>query len=209
MKGLRLQDYLSEVSKVELLEQASEKELWVQYKNQEDLESRRQLIEHYQPLVVKALAPWRGGNEAILMDLVQEGIIGLIEAVEKFQPERGVAFSLYAIHRIRGRMLNFMEKESKGKLASLEMERDTLRDGAISVAETAERNFLSDQLHLAMGRLPNKERLALSGTFFEEQEPKQIASFMQISPSHFYRLQQQGIRRVRGMLSRLMAEIKK
>ena len=202
---MRLQDYLAEVTKIVLLEPAAEKELWLQYKKQGDLDSRRQLIEQYQPLVVKALSPWRG-NEAILMDLVQEGIIGLIEAVENFQPERGVAFSLYAIHRIRGRMLNYLEKENKMVQVTLA---DTLTDRAPSVAETAERNFLVDQLHLAMGRLPNKERLALNGVFFEEQEPKQVASTLQISPSHLYRLQQQGIRRVRGMLSRLMAEMKK
>ena len=208
MNWLRLQDYLAEVTKIVLLEPAEEKRLWVQYKTQGDLESRRILIERYQPLVVKALAPWRG-NEAILMDLVQEGIIGLIEAVEKYDPERGIAFSLYAIHRIRGRMLNFMEREVKGIPVSIETGRETIADGALSVAETAERNFLADQLHAAMERLPNKERLALSGIFFEEQEPRQIASLLQISPSHFYRLQQQGIRRVRGMLSRLMAEMKK
>ena len=202
---MRLQDYLAEVTKIVLLEPAAEKELWLQYKKQGDLDSRRQLIEQYQPLVVKALSPWRG-NEAILMDLVQEGIIGLIEAVENFQPERGVAFSLYAIHRIRGRMLNYLEKENKVVQVTLA---ETLTDSAPSVAETAERNFLVDQLHSAMGRLPNKERLALNGVFFEEQEPKQVASTLQISPSHLYRLQQQGIRRVRGMLSRLMAEMKK
>ena len=202
---MRLQDYLAEVTKIVLLEPTAEKDLWLQYKKQGDLDSRRQLIEQYQPLVVKALSPWRG-KEAILMDLVQEGIIGLIEAVENFQPERGVAFSLYAIHRIRGRMLNYLEKENKTVQVTLA---DTLTDGAPSVAETAERNFLVDQLHSAMGRLPNKERLALNGVFFEEQEPKQVALTLQISPSHFYRLQQQGIRRVRGMLSRLMAEMKK
>ena len=205
---MRLQDYLAEVTKIVLLEPAEEKRLWFQYKTQGDLESRRILIERYQPLVVKALAPWRG-NEPILMDLVQEGIIGLIEVVEKYDPERGIAFSLYAIHRIRGRMLNFMEREVKGRPVSIETGRETIADGALSVAETAERNFLADQLHAAMERLPNKERLALSGVFFEEQEPRQIASTLQISPSHFYRLQQQGIRRVRGMLSRLIAEMKK
>ena len=203
---MRLQDYLAEVTKIVLLEPAVEKDLWLQYKNQADLDSRRQLIEQYQPLVVKALSPWRGGNEAILMDLVQEGIIGLIEAVENFQPERGVAFSLYAIHRIRGRMLNYLEKENKTVQVALA---DTLTDSAPSVAETVERSFLVDQLHSAMGRLPSKERLALNGMFFEGQEPRQVASALQISPSHLYRLQQQGIRRVRGMLSRLMAEMKK
>ena len=208
MNWLRLQDYLAEVTKIVLLEPAEEKRLWFQYKTQGDLESRRILIERYQPLVVKALAPWRG-NEAILMDLVQEGTIGLIEAVEKYDTERGIAFSLYAIHRIRGRMLNFMEREVKGIPVSIETGRETIADGALSVAETAERNFLAAQLHAAMERLPNKERLALSGIFFEEQEPRQIASLLQISPSHFYRLQQQGIRRVRGMLSRLIAEMKK
>ncbi len=202
---MKLQDYLAEVTKIVLLEPAVEKELWLQYKKQADLDSRRQLIERYQPLVVKALSPWRA-NEAILMDLVQEGIVGLIEAVENFQPERGVAFSLYAIHRIRGRMLNYLEKENRMVQVTLA---ETLADSAPSVAETAERNFLVDQLHSAMERLPSKERLALSGVFFEEQEPRQVASSLQISPSHLYRLQQQGIRRVRGMLSRLMAEMKK
>ena len=202
---MRLQDYLAEVTKIVLLEPVVEKELWLQYKNQADLDSRRQLIEQYQPLVVKALSPWRA-NEAILMDLVQEGIVGLIEAVENFQPERGVAFSLYAIHRIRGRMLNYLEKENKTVQVSLA---EALPDNSPSVAETAERNFLVDQLHSAMERLPSKERLALSCVYFEEQEPRQVASTLQISPSHVYRLQQQGIRRVRGMLSRLMAEMKK
>ncbi len=214
---MRLQDYLAEVTKIKLLDPAEERTLWERYKQQQDLDSRRRLIEHYQPLVVKALARWRG-NDAIMMDLVQEGTIGLIESVENYDHERGVAFSLYAIHRIRGRMLNYLEKEAKTAQLSIDsvweseeglVFADTVADGSVSVAETAERNFLVNQLRLAMGRLPNKERLALNGVFIEEQEPRHVASSLQISPSHLYRLQKQGIRRVRGMLSRLMAEMKK
>lgn len=215
---MRLQDYLAEVAKIELLESNNEKQLWFQYKTQGDLDSRRQLIEHYQPLVVKALSAWRGGNETNLMDLVQEGIIGLIEAVEKFEPERGVAFSLYAIHRIRGRMLTFLARETQRGYVSIDSPRtqetglsfaDTLIDHAPSVAEVAERNFLVHQMHSAIGRLPSKERLAIHGLFIEEQEVRDVASDLEISASHLYRLQKQGIRRVRGMLSRLMAEMKK
>lgn len=153
-----------------------------------------------------------------MMDLVQEGTIGLIESVENFDPDRGVAFSLYALHRIRGRILNFLAKEAKTGQILLRTPADSpegltvaesVPDDSLSVAETAERNFLLDQLRLAMGRLPNKERLALNGVYIEEQAAGQVASALQISPSHLYRLQKQGIRRVRGMLSRLMAEMKK
>jgi len=214
---MRYQDYLNEVGKIKLLAVAEEKALWQQFKQADDMESRRRLIEHYQPLVVKSLSRWRG-KDAEMMDLVQEGTIGLIESVENFDPDRGVAFSLYALHRIRGRILNFLAKEAKTGQILLRTPADSpegltfaesVLDDSLSVAETAERNFLLDQLRLAMGRLPNKERLALNGVYIEEQAAGQVASALQISPSHLYRLQKQGIRRVRGMLSRLMAEMKK
>jgi RNA polymerase sporulation-specific sigma factor len=197
---------LAEVSKIRLLEPTEERNLWQDYKKQGDLESRRLLIEHYQPLVVKALARWRA-DEAIMMDLVQEGTVGLIEAAEKFDLERGVAFSLYAIHRIRGRMINYLEKEANA--LPVFVQNELIVDQSLPVAEAVERNFLLDQLHLALGRLPSKERLTLHGIFLEGQEARQLASSLQISSSHLYRLQKQGIRRVRGMLSRLMAEMKK
>ena len=214
---MRYQDYLNEVGKIKLLAAAEEKVLWQQFKQADDMESRRRLIEHYQPLVVKSLSRWRG-KDAGMMDLVQEGTIGLIESVENFDPDRGVAFSLYALHRIRGRILNFLAKEAKTGQILLRTPADSpegltvaesVPDDSLSVAETAERNFVLDQLRLAMGRLPNKERLALNGVYIEEQAAGQVASALQISPSHLYRLQKQGIRRVRGMLSRLMAEMKK
>ena len=215
---MRLQEYLNEVTKIVLLEPDEERALWIGFKQRGEMDCRRRLIEQYQPLVVKALSRWRGSNEALLMDLVQEGTVGLIEAVENFDPERGVAFSLFAIHRIRGRMLNYLAKESKTRQYSLDTPCadaegltvvDTLADGSLPVAEIAERNFLLTQMHTAMERLPAKERLALNGVLLEEREPGQVASSLQITPSHLSRLQRQGIRRVRGMLSRLMGELKK
>lgn len=214
---LRLQEYLAEITNIKLLDPAEEFSLWTGFKLQADMECRRRLIEQYQPLVVKALASWRG-REEILMDLVQEGTVGLIEAVENFDPTRGVAFSLYAIHRIRGRMLNYLEKETRMKQVSLDTScstdfgpavADMLMDLSMPVAEIAEKNFLLDQMHMALNRLPAKERLALSSVLLEEREPRQVASALQITPSHLSRLQKQGIRRVRGMLSRLMGELKK
>ena len=214
---MRLQEYLAEITKIVLLEPAEERALWLGFKQQGDVECRRRLIEQYQPLVIKALSRWRA-NEALLMDLVQEGTVGLIEAVENYDPDRGVAFSLFAIHRIRGRMLNYLAKESKTLQYSLDTPcakadgltvAETLADVSLPVAEIAERNFLLEQMRTAMERLPVKERLALNGVVLEEREPGQVASSLQITPSHLSRLQRQGIRRVRGMLSRLMGELKK
>ena len=207
--------YLEELKKVTLLTAEEEQGLWTAYKEKGDILARSKLIESYQPLVFKTVMRWRGSPEQ-LMDLVQEGTVGLIEAAESFQPERGVAFSLFAIHRIRGRILNCMKKEGKqgwvstdnpgeDDMAALEK---VLIDTAAPVSDQAEHNYLVAQMMSAVGRLPDKEKVVLSGVYLQEQEPKELADQLNLSLSHIYRLQKQGLRRVRGMLSRLMHEMK-
>jgi len=215
---MRLRDYLAEIKKIQLLQPAEEQALWQAYKENGDLEARRLLIEHYQPLVFKIAMRWQA-DEALAMDLIQEGTVGLIEAAEHYDPERGAAFSLYAQHRIRGRMLNYLAREGKpGWLYLDNPEQSGLDAGAFDallvdqsadVPGQAEHNFLVTEVKNAMSRLPLKEQIAVSGAYLEEQEPKQLAATMEISLSHLYRLQKQGIQRLRGMLSRLMQEMKK
>lgn len=50
----------------------------------------------------------------------EEGTVGLMEAARAFEPKRGVA-SLFAVHRIRGRMLNYLEKEGRQAVASIDL----------------------------------------------------------------------------------------
>ncbi|MEG6585090.1 sigma-70 family RNA polymerase sigma factor [Dendrosporobacter sp. 1207_IL3150] len=209
---MQLKQYLSELNKVRLLEASEEQYLWREYKENDNIDCRRKLIESYQPLVFKSAVNWKA-DESTLMDIVQEGTVGLIEAVENYDHTRGVAFSLFASHRIRGRMLNFMEREGKRNFAYIDSPLngeetatlgDTLIDTAPAVAHQAERNFLAEQVKNALNRLPNKEQLVLSGVYLQDQEPKQLAESMDLSVSHIYRLQKQGIRRIRGMLSKFM-----
>jgi len=212
-----LQQYLAELNKIKLLDAEEEKSLWQAYKEAGDLGSRQRIIEHYQPLVFKVAMRWRADEPAIF-DLIQEGTVGLIESVENYEHIRGVAFSLYAFHRIHGRMVNYIAREGKlnwvyidGPVAEgsdgLTLG-DVLVDDGVTVAAQVEQNFLLEQVKTAMERLPAKEQLVLSGMYLEEREPKQLAELLDISISHIYRLQKQGIRRVRGMLSRLMQDIK-
>lgn len=212
-----VREYVTELKKIQLLDLDEEKCLWQAYKVAGDLDSRRKLIEHYQPLVFKVVSGWRV-EESGMFDLIQEGTVGLIEAVESYDHTRGVAFSLYAFHRIRGRVMNYVAREGKLNWIGIDSPvsepdgnmtiGDFLVDGNTEVAVQAEQNFLVEQVKTAMGRLPAKEQLVLAGMYLEEQEPKQLAESMDMSISHIYRLQKQGIRRVRGMLSKLMHEMK-
>lgn len=209
---MNLYEYLQELNKIELLEPEQERALWLSYKGKGDLNARGELIEHYQPLVFKIANRFKA-SEVLVMDLIQEGTVGLIEATEKYDFERQISFSFYAVHRIRGRMLNYMAKEGKQNWAYMDgplAEDDTctlgdcLADLSPSVTHQVEQSFLVEQLQMALGRLPPKEQLVVSGMFLEGQEPKELASSLDVSVSHLYRLQKQGVRRIRGMMSKLM-----
>ena len=192
---MRLDDYMKELNEVSLLSSEEEAALWRAFKEHGDQQARRRLIESYQPLVFKQALPYRGFDG--VMDLIQEGTVGLIEAVEHYDPRRGVAFSLFAVHRIRGRMCDFLKKEHESDVACM----DASLDGETEQAESDE---LAGRLQTAMGRLPEKERAVLTGVYLESQPVEAVAEALSVSKSHIYRLQKSGIRRVRGMLSRFM-----
>ncbi|MDR1956130.1 MAG: RNA polymerase sigma factor WhiG [Treponema sp.] len=86
------------------LEQRKEDELWVEYRRNRDAKIREHFIKQYAPLV-----KYVAGKVAIGMphnvefdDLVGYGTFGLLDAIEKFDPEKGVKFKTYAVTRIRG-----------------------------------------------------------------------------------------------------------
>lgn len=198
-----------------MLSPEEEGRLWRAYKKTGDEACRARLIESYQPLVFKIAMLWRV-EESTMLDIIQEGTIGLIEAVERYDESRGVAFSLFAYHRIRGRMLNYMEQEGKKEHTSIDMTLhnadgqvtlgEMIEDPSVPAHELAEQNALMAEVSRALERLPVKEQLVLSGVYLEDREPKRLAEEMNLSPSHIYRLQKQGIRRVRGMLSRFIKQ---
>lgn len=70
--------------------------------------ARERLITHYAPLVTQVASRMIGRlpDTVELGDLVSYGMFGLIDAVEKFQPERGFKFETYAATRIRGAIID-------------------------------------------------------------------------------------------------------
>jgi RNA polymerase sigma factor for flagellar operon FliA len=86
----------------------SVEELWSDYRTSSDRSTRDRLILHYSPLVkfVSGRVLSRLPNTLDGADLVSYGIIGLIDAIEKFDPDRGFKFETYAVPRIRGAILD-------------------------------------------------------------------------------------------------------
>ena len=152
------------MKKIDLLQPEEEDRLWDACKRRRDESARARLIQSYQPLVFKQATPYR--TSEYVMDLIQEGTVGLIEAVESFDPDRGVAFSLFAVHRIRGRMKDFLKREGASDVACIDGMTDSegipakerIVDPGALPEEQAESHVLAERLREAMARLPQKER---------------------------------------------------
>jgi RNA polymerase sigma factor for flagellar operon FliA len=90
---------------------ADERELW-RLKEQGDCEARNRLIESYMPLVYYLAHRRRRLTGSELNELISAGAIGLLHAVERFDPGMGFKFSTYATRRIDGAMLDQLRQEA-------------------------------------------------------------------------------------------------
>jgi RNA polymerase sporulation-specific sigma factor len=201
-----LADYLKELQQVALLDAAEERAHWERYRRNEDAGSRARLIEAYQPLVFKVVMQVRP-PDGLLMDMIQEGAVGLIEAVERFDHERGIRFSTFATYRIRGGVLNALRR-----LRPREYSLDTERQGDLTLAATlpdpeTERALLSVedealflQIRGAIDRLPARQQAILRATYLEARPPRLVAAGLRISLSHFYRLHKEAVAGLRRLV---------
>ena len=82
--------------------------LWQQFKSERLPEAREHLILHFAPLVKYVAGRVSVGLPPNIeqADLVSYGIFGLIDAIEKYDPERGIKFETYAISRIKGAIID-------------------------------------------------------------------------------------------------------
>jgi RNA polymerase sigma-32 factor len=102
-----LSAYMAETRRYPLLTPEEEHDLAVRLVEHGDTAAARRLIEANLRLVVKIAYEYRRAHKNLL-DLVQEGNIGLIQAVSKFDPYRGVKLSSYAAFWIRAYILKFI-----------------------------------------------------------------------------------------------------
>jgi RNA polymerase sigma-32 factor len=101
------QAYIREVQRYPLLTADQEKELTQKYEQTGDPETARRLVTANLRLVIKLAYEYRRAYKN-MMDLIQEGNIGLMQAVKRYDPYRGVKLSSYSAWWIRAYMLRFI-----------------------------------------------------------------------------------------------------
>lgn len=91
-----------------------ERDLWARYQSSRSPALREQIVEHYAPLIkhVMARLPVRLPAHVDQDDLVGYGAVGLIEAVDRFDPDMGIKFETFARKRIRGAALDALRAQS-------------------------------------------------------------------------------------------------
>jgi RNA polymerase sigma factor FliA len=122
-------------------------DLWQRYRSTADPGARRELLELYIGLVHHVAREMSRRTQAIeLDDLVSAGTFGLIRALDSFDLSRGLAFSTYAVRRIRGAILDDLRSQDWAPRAV------RVKARRLQVATAA--------LQLRLGRAPRHEEIA-------------------------------------------------
>lgn len=119
-----LHAYLLEIEQYQLLTREEEVELATLVKEKQDERAAHNLVTSNLRLVVKIAMGYHRYWTENLLDLIQEGNLGLIQAVKKYDPHRGIKFSYYASFWIKAYMLKFiMDNWKLVKIGTTESQR--------------------------------------------------------------------------------------
>ncbi|MBW2040175.1 MAG: RNA polymerase factor sigma-32 [Deltaproteobacteria bacterium] len=103
-----LRRYLHEISSAPILSKKEERELTIRYREFGDKEAAFKMVVSNLRLVVKIALEYHHYWTTNLLDLIQEGNVGLMQALKRFDPYRGVRFTTYASFWIRAYILKFI-----------------------------------------------------------------------------------------------------
>jgi RNA polymerase sigma-32 factor len=191
--------YMKQINRFELLSREEEISLARQYRQQGDLAAAQRLTCANLRFVVKVALEYRGYGLRLL-DLIQEGNIGLMLAVKKFDPDRGIRLISYAVWWIRAYIQNFIVRSwslvkigttqaQKKLFFKLNQARNSLRQltGGESTAQLAEQLEVRDEeieeMALRLGRrdasldleLVAGEDFTLLDTLADERDNQEMA----------------------------------
>jgi len=170
-----------------LLEEKTEEELWELYRKNGDSKIRDIFVKQYAPLV-----KYVAGKVAVGMphnvdfdDLVGFGVFGLIDAINKFDPDKHVKFKTYAVTRIRGaifdelRSIDWVPRSVRQKSREIE---ETVHDLEASLGRSASDSEIAAELGVSeedfqktMMKISGTSILSLNDVWYSNEENDKIS----------------------------------
>ena len=183
-----IEAYISIVNQAPVLTKEEEHALAVKFKENNDLDAARQLVLSQLRFVVH-IARTYSGYGLPLADIIQEGNVGLMKAVKKFDPEKGVRLVTYAVHWIRAEIHEFVFDNWKiVKVATTKAQRKLffkLRNSKKKIGwlTNDEKNLIANDLGVKTTDVEvMEERLASKDVLFDRPEDDDHAY---VSPAGF------------------------
>ena len=174
------------------LSQEGEALLWEQLRRGDE-DAREKLILAHRPIVfwmVKKLSV----NFQLQQDLVQEGMLSLIKAVDKFDSARGNKFITYAYYKVRGQMVNFLQRVEAR--APFPVEPDSITGGS-DFETDIDKMELAFALDKSFETLEAREAEIVKSLLIEGTRASEVADRMGVGVSHIYRLQRGALRKLK------------
>jgi RNA polymerase sporulation-specific sigma factor len=172
-----------------------EAQLWEHY----DFRARARIVEAYQPLVfhIYGKLGLSLGDEAV--DVISEGTIGLIQAVDNFDSRRGVPFKSYAYLRIKGSMIDYLRQQKiavkGGELREFEFFTQLAQEGPDKVS--LER---LEFLFARLDELSPRERQIVVGLYVDGLSQRELAARLECTPANISILHGRAVRRLQKMV---------
>lgn len=155
----------------------------------------KEILEEYKGLVVDIANKYKHLGLPI-EDIIQEGMLGLLQAQQNFKEDKGAKFSTYATYWIKKYILAAVEKEKKGSLNSIKLVDETVKD------EKAKAKFESDikisKFLKLTDDIPIEEQKVLRMLYEEQYTLKEIAEELDISRERTRQLKEKALRRLRS-----------
>ncbi len=171
-----LQLYLQEVARYPLLTPEEEYELAVKHTEKGDINAAHRLVTSNLRLVVKIANDFRQA-QSNLLDLIQEGNYGLMQAVKRFNPYKGVKLSSYAAWWIRAYILKYiMDNKSQVKIGTTAAQRKLFfklrkeTDRLLAEYDKADTKLLAERLDVSEQDIVEMQQ-RLSGPDLSLDEP--------------------------------------
>jgi RNA polymerase sporulation-specific sigma factor len=209
--------YCSEIRQYKTLSPEEECQI-IQQICRGDIVARETLIQAYLRMVVSIARHPKFCQQEDIMDLIQEGNIGLIQAVDSYLPEADISFAAFATICVRNRIMTFLQKSRELLVLDTPVfedsdeyvtRADTIADEATCFSDASYRNVEDEwmqeerrsSLLMALESLPWREREVLQLLYGlgvrEAMSTQEVAKLLGISTKRVGKIRQKALMRVR------------